>query len=64
LLGNEEFLDFLEIMMADHDDASEAGKALGKLGASKGGRARASTLTKEEKSEIARKAVTARWDKV
>jgi hypothetical protein len=44
-------------------DASAAGRALGKLGASKGGKARAEKLTPEERSEIARKAVEARWAK-
>lgn len=42
---------------------SEAGKELAKLGSAKGGRARASTLTAEERSEIARNAVRARWEK-
>jgi len=37
---------------------------LSKLGAAKGGRARANVLTAEERSEIARKAVQARWAKV
>mgnify|MGYP001599535650 CR=1 len=36
-------------------------KALSKLGAAKGGRARASVLTPEQRQESARKAVTARW---
>ncbi|HSH79343.1 MAG TPA: P63C domain-containing protein [Herpetosiphonaceae bacterium] len=43
--------------------ASEAGKALAKLGARKGGKARASVLTPTERSEIARKAGSARWAK-
>ena len=43
--------------------ASEAAKAMSALGASKGGKARANTMTKEERSEIAKKAVTARWAK-
>ncbi len=38
-------------------------QALAKLGASKGGRARAKKLTPEERSEIARKAVMVRWAK-
>lgn len=38
-------------------------QALAKLGASKGGKARAKKLTPEERSEIARKAVKARWAK-
>jgi hypothetical protein len=37
--------------------------ALGKLGGSKGGKLRAAKLTAEERSEIARKAVLARWAK-
>ena len=37
--------------------------ALGKLGGSKGGKIRAARLTPEERSEIARKAVLARWSK-
>ena len=37
--------------------------ALGKLGGSKGGKIRADRLTAERRSEIARKAVLARWAK-
>ncbi len=44
--------------------ASTAARALGKLGASKGGKARAAALTPEERSDIARKAVETRWDKI
>src|ERR1035437_4577484 len=40
-----------------------AGKALSKLGASKGGDARAAKLTQAQRSDIARKAVQARWAK-
>lgn len=35
--------------------------ALGKLGASKGGIARAESLTKKRRSQIAKKAAKARW---
>jgi hypothetical protein len=35
--------------------------ALGKLGASKGGLARAANLNKKRRAEIARKAANARW---
>ena len=38
-----------------------AAVALGRLGASKGGRARAAKLTPERRREIARNAVMARW---
>jgi hypothetical protein len=37
--------------------------ALGKMGGSKGGKLRAARLTPERRSEIARKAVLARWEK-
>jgi len=40
-----------------------AAVALGKLGASKGGKARAKKLSAKRRSEIARKAVNARWKK-
>lgn len=42
-------------------DASNHAKALAKVGASKGGRARAERLTDEERQEIARHAAQARW---
>lgn len=35
--------------------------ALGRLGASKGGKARAESLTKKERSKIAKNAAKARW---
>ena len=38
--------------------------ALGRMGGSKGGKLRAAKLTPEQRSEIARKAVLARWAKV
>jgi hypothetical protein len=37
--------------------------ALGRKGGLKGGKARAAKLTPERRSEIARKAATARWDR-
>ncbi len=43
---------------------SDAGKALSSLGAAKGGRARASVLSSDERKAIARKAINARWAKV
>ncbi len=36
--------------------------ALGKMGGAKGGRARASKLTPEQRREIARKAAESRWE--
>jgi hypothetical protein len=44
-------------------DGSAAGKALGRLGAKKGGAARAKALSPAERSHIARRAVQARWAK-
>jgi len=41
----------------------QAAKALSALGASKGGRARASVLSPEERKAIARKAIQTRWAK-
>ena len=37
--------------------------ALGRLGGLKGGKARTAKLTAEQRQELARKAVTARWAK-
>ncbi len=45
------------------DERNPAAVALGKLGASKGGKARAEKLTAEERSAIAKKAAQARWAK-
>jgi hypothetical protein len=44
-------------------DPSEAARTLGKLGASKGGMARAKSLTPERRREIAQRAVKSRWEK-
>ena len=50
------------------DEDPDAGKnpaavELGRLGGKKGGKARAKKLTREQRSEIARKAALARWNK-
>src|SRR5438874_2579724 len=45
------------------ESASEAGKELSRLGAKKGGQARAHVLTESERKEIAQRAVKARWEK-
>jgi hypothetical protein len=42
---------------------SEAASILGKLGGSKGGKARAAALSGSERTEIAKKAAQARWHK-
>lgn len=39
-----------------------AAVALGRLGGLKGGKARAASLTKKERSDIAKKAAQAKWD--
>lgn len=41
-----------------------AAVALGRLGGLKGGKARAKALSAKERTEIAKKAATARWDTV
>ena len=43
------------------DTRNPAAVALSKLGASKGGKARAKALTKAQRQEIAKKAAKARW---
>ena len=45
------------------DTSNPAAVALSKLGASKGGRARAAVLSPSRRRAIARKAVQARWNK-
>lgn len=45
------------------EEAHTHAVVLGKLGGSKGGVARAKSLTKERRSEIAKKAAKARWDR-
>jgi hypothetical protein len=45
------------------EEKNPAAVALGKLGASKGGKARAEKLTPEVRSTIAKKAAQARWAK-
>jgi hypothetical protein len=45
------------------DPIKSAAAALGRKGGLKGGTARAKKLTREERSEIARKGAAARWDK-
>ena len=45
------------------DTRNQAAVALAKLGASKGGKARAAALSPARRSAIARKAVEARWNK-
>jgi hypothetical protein len=42
-------------------EKNPAAVALGKLGASKGGQARAANLSKKRRKEIAKKAAEARW---
>jgi hypothetical protein len=47
--------------MVEPSDASEHARALSAMGSSKGGRARAASLTKEQRIEIARQAAEKRW---
>ena len=45
------------------DKPNRNARALAKMGASKGGKARASVLTPEQRKEIAKKAIRTRWAK-
>jgi len=44
-------------------EKNKAAQELGRLGGKKGGKARAESLTPEQRSEIAKKAAKARWKK-
>lgn len=50
-------------MTEKEEKVNEAARELSKLGASKGGQARAMALTPEKRQEIARRAVESRWEK-
>ena len=52
-----------EIEEQTDDGKNPAAVALGRLGGQKGGRARAESLTKGQRSEIAKKAALQRWAK-
>ncbi len=45
----------------DYGDKNPAAVELGRLGGKKGGKARAESMTPEERREVARKAAQARW---
>ena len=45
------------------EDKDPAAVALGRKGGLKGGKARAANMTPEQRSDAAKKAVNARWDK-
>lgn len=47
----------------EQPEKNQAAVELGRLGGLKGGKARAEKLTPEQRSEIARKAAEARWNK-
>ena len=52
-----------EPIQSDKPEKNKAAQELGRLGGIKGGRARADKLTAEKRSEIAKKAASARWNK-
>jgi hypothetical protein len=56
-----EHLDGSQLPEPEPDTRNPAAVALSKLGASKGGKARASALTATKRKAIARKAAKARW---
>lgn len=47
----------------EESDKNPHAVALGRLGGKKGGKARAAKMTKEERSEAAKKAAKARWSR-
>ena len=51
------------VMQTGEPEKNPAAVALGRLGGKKGGPARAKKLTKKRRSEIAKKAAEARWQK-
>jgi hypothetical protein len=53
-----------EISEKTDDGKNPAAVALGRMGGLKGGKARAESLTKKQRAEIAKKAAQARWKKV
>jgi len=59
----------MELLQAAFEAGWEAGKptsgaaALGRLGGLKGGKARAASLSREQRAEIAKKAAATRWKK-
>ena len=53
----------IQLPPAPPDTRNPAAVALGSLGASKGGKARAASLTKAERVKSAKKAATVRWKK-
>lgn len=52
-----------EIQPEEIDEKKKAAIESGRLGGLKGGKARAEKLTPEERSDIAKNAAQARWDK-
>src|SRR4051812_31694882 len=52
-----------QVGMDEEQQVSEAAKALSKLGASEGGKARARALNASQRRDIAKKAAQTRWSK-
>lgn len=61
-IGEEPEVEPVEVPEPTPEERHNAAVALGRLGGKKGGPARAKKLTKEQRSESARKAAQARWD--
>jgi hypothetical protein len=57
----ESFAQAIHAFDALHKPSGQDAVALGRLGGLKGGKARASKLTSEQRKEIAKKAAQARW---
>ena len=56
-------MDLIEHGTEAKPERSAAAAALGRAGGLKGGKARAASLSKQDRSEIAKKAAAARWGK-
>ena len=54
---------YLEANLTEEELRQLAGALMGRLGGSKGGQTRATKLTAKRRSDIARKAARARWQK-
>lgn len=66
---NQKAKSIVDIATGESEDTAQqstknpAAVALGRLGGLKGGKARANSLTKEQRQEIAKKAAAKRWSK-
>ena len=62
-LAAKTILDRITGEKPDEPEKNPAAQALGRLGGLKGGKARAASMTPEQRKEIAKKAASIRWGK-